>query len=217
MSIPFIKYSKFLLAISGLVTVISLISLFVWGLKPGIDFTGGSLLEISFSQTRPDNQLIEKAFVELGHKNVVIQKTGEKGAIIRTAFLPENEHQVVLKGLRTQFEKDGNVLHEDQFQTIGAAVSKQLRTRSVWAVFLVIISFSEMIDIGLNETLMRSINTTLITMIPLSALYFFGGATIKNFALALLVGIASGAYSSIFVASPLLAYVDKWQKTHPKK
>ncbi len=140
MSIPFIKYSKFLLAISGLVTVISLISLFVWGLKPGIDFTGGSLLEISFSQTRPDNQLIEKAFVELGHKNVVIQKTGEKGAIIRTAFLPENEHQVVLKGLRTQFEKDGNVLHEDQFQTIGAAVSKQLRTRSVWAVFLVIIS-----------------------------------------------------------------------------
>ncbi len=79
------------------------------------------------------------------------------------------------------------------------------------------VSFSEMIDIGLNETLMRSINTTLITMIPLSALYFFGGATIKNFALALLVGIASGAYSSIFVASPLLAYVDKWQKTHPKK
>ncbi|MFA6423775.1 MAG: protein translocase subunit SecF [Candidatus Magasanikbacteria bacterium] len=305
MTIPFIKYSKYLLAVSAIVTVISLASLFTWGLKPGIDFTGGSLLEISFSQTRPDNQVMEQAFADLDHKNIVIQKTGEKGMIIRTAFLPENEHQTVLKGLRTQFEKDGNTLREDQFQTIGAAVSKQLRQRSIWAVFLVIVSiiafvayafrtvsfpvaswkygvtaiiaashdvllvigvfaflghynnvevdigfvvalltvlgysvqdtivvydrirenllrrrnvsFREMVDIGLNETLMRSINTTLITMIPLSALYFFGGATIKNFALALLIGIASGAYSSIFVASPLLAYVDKWQRNKATK
>jgi preprotein translocase subunit SecF len=281
-----------------------LVSLFKWGLKPGIDFTGGSLMELNFSQNRPDNTLLENTFAELGHKNVVIQKTGDKSVIVRTAFLPENEHQIVLNGLREKFDKEDNKIREDQFQTIGAAVSKQLRQRSVWAVILVCLSivafvayafrkvsqpvaswkygvtaiiaathdvllvvgvfaflghynnievdigfvvalltvlgysvqdtivvydrirenlmyhrhtsFSEMVDIGLNETLMRSINTTLITLIPLVALYMFGGATIKSFALALIVGIASGAYSSIFVASPLLAYVDKYQNRQIK-
>lgn len=304
MKIPFVKYAKYLLAVSSVVTIISLGVLFKWGLKPGIDFTGGSLMEIKFSQTRPDNSVIESTFAELGQKNIVIQKTGDSSVIVRTEFLPEPEHQKVLAGLRTKFETADNKIREDQFQTIGAAVSSQLRQRSIWAVILVClsiiafvayafrsvslpvaswkygvtaiiaaahdvllvvgvfaflghynnievdigfvvalltvlgysvqdtivvydrirenlqhrrnVSFREMVDIGLNETLMRSINTTLITLIPLVALYIYGGATIKNFALALLVGIASGAYSSIFVASPLLAYVDSYQKSHKK-
>jgi preprotein translocase subunit SecF len=58
---------------------------------------------------------------------------------------------------------------------------------------------------------MRSINVTLKTMLPLFALYFMGGRTIHYFVLALLIGIASGAYSSIFIASPLLVIVQKWK------
>jgi preprotein translocase subunit SecF len=72
--------------------------------------------------------------------------------------------------------------------------------------------FGETVNNALNETLMRSINTTLTVLLPLFALYFVGGESIHNFALALLIGMASGAYSSIFIASPLLVFVERWQK-----
>ncbi|MDX6540269.1 MAG: SecD/SecF fusion protein, partial [Gaiellales bacterium] len=55
------------------------------------------------------------------------------------------------------------------------------------------------------ETLTRSLNTSLITLFPIATLLVFGGSTLKDFAFALLIGIASGAYSSIFIAAPLLS------------
>jgi SecD/SecF fusion protein len=58
---------------------------------------------------------------------------------------------------------------------------------------------------SLNQTLMRSVNTSLVVLFPIGALLLFGGATLKDFAFALFVGVASGAYSSIFIAAPLLA------------
>ncbi len=63
---------------------------------------------------------------------------------------------------------------------------------------------ADIVDDAVNQTLGRSINTTLTTMLPLLAILFFGGETLKNFALALLIGFTAGAYSSIFVASTLL-------------
>ena len=65
-------------------------------------------------------------------------------------------------------------------------------------------SFEEIVDQSLNQTLVRSINTSLTTLIVLFAIFFFGGITLKYFALALIIGIASGTYSSIFLASPLV-------------
>lgn len=67
-------------------------------------------------------------------------------------------------------------------------------------------SIHETVDAAVNQTLARSINTSLTTMLPLLAIVFFGGATLKYFALALLIGFTTGAYSSIFVASTLLAW-----------
>ena len=64
--------------------------------------------------------------------------------------------------------------------------------------------FPEIVNKSLNETLVRSINTSLTVIITLLAIYIFGGASIKFFALALLVGITFGTYSSIFIASALL-------------
>ena len=60
-------------------------------------------------------------------------------------------------------------------------------------------------NVSLWEVLPRSLATTFITLLPVASLYFFGGDTLKDFAFALLVGIGSGAYSSIFIAAPLLA------------
>ncbi|MBP0027152.1 protein translocase subunit SecF [Roseofilum sp. Guam] len=65
---------------------------------------------------------------------------------------------------------------------------------------------NDVVDEAVNQTLMRSLNTSITTILPLVAIFFLGGETLKFFALALIVGFISGAYSSIFIASTLLAW-----------
>jgi preprotein translocase subunit SecF len=67
-------------------------------------------------------------------------------------------------------------------------------------------SIDETIDAAVNQTLGRSINTTLTVLLTLFSIFLFGGETLKNFALALIIGFTMGAYSSIFIASTLLAW-----------
>ena len=74
------------------------------------------------------------------------------------------------------------------------------------------IEFEEIINKSLNQTFVRSLNTSMTVLLVLLAIYFFGGDTIKNFALVLLIGIAAGTYSSIFVASPVLLSWYNWTK-----
>ena len=69
-------------------------------------------------------------------------------------------------------------------------------------------TFGEIVDASVNQTLARSINTSLTTLITLLSLYFFGGVTTKDFVLAMILGIAIGTYSSIFFASML---IDFWR------
>jgi preprotein translocase subunit SecF len=71
---------------------------------------------------------------------------------------------------------------------------------------------NQVVDDAVNQTLGRSINTTLTTMLPLISIFLFGGETLKYFALALLVGFLAGSYSSIFIASTLLAW---WRNRQP--
>ncbi|HET9342608.1 MAG TPA: protein translocase subunit SecF [Candidatus Eremiobacteraceae bacterium] len=66
------------------------------------------------------------------------------------------------------------------------------------------VPYDKMVNTSLLQTMTRSVNTLATVLITLFALYFFGGDTLKNFAFALIVGVTSGAYSSIFIASPLL-------------
>jgi preprotein translocase subunit SecF len=66
-------------------------------------------------------------------------------------------------------------------------------------------TYSGAVNLSLNQVLMRSVNTTLTTLLPIGTLLFLGGDTLKNLAFALFVGMAIGAYSSIFVAAPVLA------------
>ncbi|NDD28556.1 MAG: protein translocase subunit SecF [Proteobacteria bacterium] len=73
-------------------------------------------------------------------------------------------------------------------------------------------NYAEICNLSVNQTMSRSVNTTLTVLLTLFALYFFGGDTLRNFAFALLVGITSGAYSSIFIATPLVVILDEWAK-----
>jgi preprotein translocase subunit SecF len=72
---------------------------------------------------------------------------------------------------------------------------------------------SEIVDIAVNQTLARSINTSLTALLPLVSIFIFGGETLKYFALALIVGFIAGAYSSIFIASTLLVW---WRERQGK-
>ena len=71
--------------------------------------------------------------------------------------------------------------------------------------------FEEIVNISINETLARSLNTSITVIIVLLAFFMFGGESIKYFVLALLIGIISGTYSSIFNASPLLVVYNNWK------
>lgn len=72
---------------------------------------------------------------------------------------------------------------------------------------------AEIVDDAVNQTLGRSINTTLTTLLSLVAIFLFGGETLRNFALALIIGFSTGSYSSIFIASTLLAW---WRERQGK-
>jgi SecD/SecF fusion protein len=74
-------------------------------------------------------------------------------------------------------------------------------------------AFSQIVNRSMSEVLTRSLATTSCTLMPILALLFFGGATLKDFAFALLIGVASGAYSSIFIASPVLTH---WKEREPQ-
>jgi preprotein translocase subunit SecF len=76
------------------------------------------------------------------------------------------------------------------------------------------VPYDQMVNTSLLQTMTRSVNTLLTVLITLFALLFFGGDTLKNFAFALLVGVTSGAYSSIFIASPLLVL---WKNADNRK
>ncbi len=73
-------------------------------------------------------------------------------------------------------------------------------------------SIDQVVDDAVNQTLPRSINTSVTSLLPLVAIFLFGGETLKFFALALIIGFASGAYSSIFIASTLWAW---WRDRRP--
>ncbi len=74
-------------------------------------------------------------------------------------------------------------------------------------------SFATIVNVSLWETIRRSLATTFITLLPVGALFFFGGSTLQDFAFALLVGVTSGAYSSLFIAAPLLTI---WKEREPE-
>ncbi len=71
--------------------------------------------------------------------------------------------------------------------------------------------FDEIVGSGISQTFIRSINTSLTTLLAILALYIWGPESTRHFSLALLVGITAGTYSSIFLGSPLLVTIEKWQ------
>jgi preprotein translocase subunit SecF len=78
------------------------------------------------------------------------------------------------------------------------------------------VTFSELVDLSVRQTFLRSFNTSMTTLLALTAIFIFGGSSLHEFTLALIIGISVGTYSSIFIASPMLVTIDKTKRRFAK-
>jgi len=83
------KYKKIFLSLSIILVVVSIVFIFIFGLKPGIDFKGGALMEVSYANSRPEASLIEASIKKINISQALIQPTGEFGYLIKTRDLNE--------------------------------------------------------------------------------------------------------------------------------
>lgn len=126
-----ISHKHIFLAISGLLVLASVIAIAVWGLKLGIDFTGGSLLEVEYFGERLQIAEVESSLEPLGLGNFLVQPTGERGLILRFKHVDEPTHQVVTRALG-----GGEKLVEKRFDSIGPTIGLELRRKSIIALAL---------------------------------------------------------------------------------
>ena len=138
--------------ISSILVGASILALAFWGLKLGIDFTGGSLLEVEFTESRPENSVILEKLKETGIESAIVQSTGEKGAILRFQDIGEEQHQDILFSLSKLSDEQAPMpegigaptsakpsVGEKRFDSIGPTIGKELRRKSIWAISLVLI------------------------------------------------------------------------------
>ncbi len=114
-----------------------LAALFIWGFKWGIDFTGGSLLEIRFQGQRPTIAEAQNALSGLNLGSLTVQPAGAQDMIFRFQDTTEQKHQEALAKLK-QISKGG--LEQLQFDSVGPSIGQELKRKSVYAIFFVFIA-----------------------------------------------------------------------------
>lgn len=281
-----IQKRKIWYTLSSTLVVFSIVSLLLWGLKFGIDFTGGSLLELKFSSSRPTVIEVKDKLSGLGLDSLVVQIVGEENMILRFQNTEEAKHQEIMEILAGA--------EELRFDSVGPSIGAELKSKTFWACIMVIIAiiiyvawafrkiskpvaswkyglsavialfhdvlivlgafaimgkflnveintpfiaailtvlgysvndtivvfdrirerlpkseegFEETINTSVNQTITRSINTSFTTLLTLLTILIFGGESIRDFALALAIGVTIGTYSSILLASPFLIFL----------
>jgi preprotein translocase subunit SecF len=301
MLLKLVKYRRWWYAFSALIIIPGLISLTVFGLRLGIDFTGGSLIELQVPSGTQGEQLRDAIG---GQYDPVVQSSGNDTYQVRLQELNPQQHREALERVTGQV---GSGVTELRFETVGPTISADITRKAILAVglgslliaayiayafrnvpkpasswrfgittiftllhdilftlgafsllgyffgtevdanfvaaLLTVIGFSvhdtivvfdrvrenlikgegdtfeDTVNYSLVQTLVRSVNTSMTVLLVLTAMYLFGGTSIKTFVLALLVGVAAGTYSSIFNAAPVLVTWQHWtaKRTERKK
>ena len=290
---------------SGILILASLISLAVWGLQMGIDFKGGSVIEVRYTDTKPDSQMIQKNISDLSKTidlgTYVLQSVGDTDYSIKSRLVTDAERQQI----QNAFSNNGAIKTElKRVNSIGPLIGKEAAQKAIISIILVILcivlfitfafrkvskpvqswkyglmaivalahdviipagvfsvlghylsyevdtlfvtallvilgfsihdtivvydrirenlshsnrdndkkSFEIIVGESVSQTFVRSINTSMSTILALVVLYFLGPEATKHFSLALIIGVAVGTYSSIFIASALLVTIEKFQK-----
>lgn len=294
-----IQKRKYFYAFSMAITIASIVMLSMWGLKLGIDFRGGTLLEVSWSEGKmPEKSAIQEMLTTVPRvESLVVQISGDRNTLIRYASSDETTNEAVFAELKKTDEKIDLIRSE----FIGASVSESIKKNAIIALILAVIGiilyiawafrgvsrpvsswhygfqatvalahdiiitlgvfsflgkfygievgapfiaalltilgysvndtivvydrirenlirsggkedFEEVVNRSLNQTIARSFNTSFTVIIVLIAISIFGGESIRSFAVALLVGVSAGTYSSIYIATALLVTGNIFQK-----
>jgi len=317
-----IQKRNIFLTISSILVGLSIIFLFTWGLKYGIDFSGGALMELRFSTNRPSVSVVQDSLNDLELGSLMVQPVDNDSMILRFQDISEEKHQEILKRLRELVSVPDNQNKEEvsasstldsektavisqtdfeemRYDSVGPTIGAELKRKSLLAMIIVLIAivvyiawafrrvskpveswkygisaiialfhdviitlgafavfgkyfgteinaafiaailtvlgysvndsivvfdrvrenlpksdldFEGTVNVSVNESITRSLNTSLTTLVVLLAILFFGGGSIKDFILALSIGIFVGTYSSIFLASPILILWEKFGK-----
>ncbi|MCR4274743.1 MAG: protein translocase subunit SecF [Candidatus Campbellbacteria bacterium] len=298
-----IRHKAIFFLISGALVVASLVMLAVWGLNPGVDFSGGSIVQVGYStSTRPSVDTVKAMVEEAGFNDVTVRESGDSSLTIRTQMLVD-ANRTTLTNLLTGTSTTGTTTAVtgviERLSSVGPTVGEELRRKTLIAISLVILiiilyvafvfrkvskpisswmyglvailtllhdiiiptgafvllghlngleadtlfvvalltilgvsvsdtivvfdrirenlrlngesrvkePFDETVGKSLQQTYVRSFNTSFSIILVLLILFFLGGPTIHSFMLTLLVGQIAGTYSSIFIASPLLVVI----------
>ncbi len=299
-----IKNRKFFYILSIVLIVISIVSLFVWKLELGIDFKGGSAIEIRYVDIKPDIEVIKNNIstlaTEISLGNYVLQSVGDTDYSLKSRLVSDKERQMI----EGAFSNNGAFKTElKKVNSIGPLIGKEAGQKALISVILVILcivlfitfvfrkvskpisswkyglmsivalahdviiptgvfsilghfkgyevdtlfvtallvilgfsihdtivvydrirenlsishknndkkTFETIVGESVSQTFVRSINTSMTTILALFVLYFLGPEATKHFSLALIIGVGIGTYSSIFIASALLVTIEKLQ------
>lgn len=290
-NLSIINKRKIFLSISAVLMSLSIVALSLWGLKFGIDFSGGSLLELKFQEQAPSAAELRTDLEEFNINSLTVQTTDDNSAIFRFKDEAKEYYGNITENIESKYS-----VEELRYDVVGPSIGKELKSKSFNTIIIVLIiiilyiafafrkisrpvsswkygmaaiialihdvlivlgvfavlgrfygteintpfiaailtvlgysindtivvfdrlrenlpkssdSFIGTVGKSINQTLTRSINTSTTTLLALMAIIVFGGASIREFVLALAIGIFVGTYSSIFVASPILVIFNK--------
>lgn len=283
-AIPFMHWRKYSFMGSGIVSVLCILAYLLIGMNTGIDFQGGTLMEIQTKTATADLQQIRGKLNGLGLGEVQVQEFGEANDVLIRIVRQEGGDEAQMAVVTKVKEVFGDSVVYRRTEVVGPRVSGELAQNGiigvmvalalimvyVWfrfewqysfgaviatlhdivmtigffaimqlefnlssiAAILTIIGYSlndtvvvydriretrrkykrmnlvTLLDLAINQTLTRTINTSLTTIIALAALVIFGGEVIRSFTASMLFGVFVGTYSSVFIAAPVLIFLD---------
>jgi preprotein translocase subunit SecF len=143
-----IKHKEIFIGISAALAVAALVLLLSFGLKIGIDFKGGALMEIAYKTERPDQEELNKILNGLNLGSILLQPTGELGYLIKSQDLKAEEHTLILETLSKGDKKD---FEEISFNSIGPSVGKEITKKSIIATILLFLSIISFITLAFRK------------------------------------------------------------------
>ncbi len=130
-----IKNRKIYFIISGILVGLSILALIFFGLKPSIDFTGGTLMEVEFEKGRPDVNIVREKLGGLDLGVASVQPSGDEAVIVKAKDLTNEQRNKVLKNLKKDFGK----VNELRFESIGPSIGKELKDKAYVSIIVVVI------------------------------------------------------------------------------
>mgnify|MGYP001230462045 CR=1 FL=1 len=270
--------------------IFSILVLLFKGLNLGVDFKGGTLIELRTENSMTNIAEIRQSFLKMNLGDVTVKKFGKENDYLAKIEITKSDDENFIKSINDKLSADlGSQINFRRVENVGPKVSNELLRAGLLAITLSLaamlfyiwirfewqfslgaiialihdviitvgifsflsyevnlsivaavltivgysmndtvvifdrvrenlkkyskISISEISDLSTNQTLSRTLITSVTTLLALFSIYIFGGAILKGFSFAMIIGVIVGTYSSIFVATPILNYTNVSQKT----